>query len=318
MIIQVSETDRDMRLDAVIASNCGDVSRAQIKKIIESGGVLVNDVVCLKGSRKCQAGDTLSIDIPEAAETGVPVPQSDIAFEIVYRDNDIFVINKPAGLVVHPGAGHLDHTLVNALVSMDPGIACVGDPERPGIVHRLDAETSGLLVVARTQRAYEALTPMFARHDVYRIYRAICYAPHLAQSGRFDTPYGRHPTQRIKYTSRFESPKRAITDYWVVDRNAQGYALVTCRLETGRTHQVRVHLSEHHAPILADPLYATGPAANHKAIRRLALHAQRLMFDHPISGERCDFAVPYPADFLAALEKLRLTTDLTDDGGSIW
>ena len=317
MIIRVTETDGDSRLDAVIASHCGEISRAQIKRIIENGGVLVNDAVCMKASRKCQTGDTISLDVPAPAVSGAPAPQADIALDIVYSDAHLFVINKPAGLVVHPGAGHADHTLVNALVSMDPAIADVGDPERPGIVHRLDADTSGLLIVARTKEAHAALVQMFAQHDVYRIYRAICYAPHLPQSGRFDTPYGRHPTQRIKYTSRFDAPKRAITDYCVIDRNAQGYALVTCRLETGRTHQVRVHLSEHHAPILADPLYAAGPAANHKAIHRLALHAQRLMFNHPITGAPCDFNAPYPADFLAALEKLRLSTDQTNFGGLI-
>ena len=314
MIIQVTETDCGMRLDAVIASNCGEISRAQIKKLIESGDVQLNGTVCTKPGRKCQAGDQIDIELPEPVNSEVPLPQSDIHFDIVYRDEDLFVIDKPAGLVVHPGAGHLDHTLVNALLAIDPHIAEIGDPQRPGIVHRIDAETSGLLLVARSQRAYETLTQMFAKHDVYRIYRAICHAPHLPQSGRFDTPYGRHPTQRVKYSSRFDAPKRAITDYCVIDRNAQGFALVTCRLETGRTHQVRVHLSEHHAPILADPLYASGPAANHKAIHRLALHAQRLMFTHPITGEPCDFNAPYPADFLAALEKLHLTTDQTNFG----
>ena len=314
MIIQVTETERDSRLDAVIAMHCSDISRAQIKKLIDNGEVQLNGSVCPKPGRKCQIGDRIEIVLPEPADTGIPAPQAGIPFDIVYEDAHLFVIDKPAGLVVHPGAGHLDHTLVNALLAIDPHIAEIGDPERPGIVHRIDAETSGLLIVARTPKAHEMLTQMFAKHDVYRIYRAICYAPHLPQNGRFDTPYGRHPTQRIKYSSRFDAPKRAITDYCVIDRNAQGFALVTCRLETGRTHQVRVHLSEHHAPILADPLYASGPAANHKAIHRLALHAQRLMFNHPITGEPCDFNAPYPADFLAALEKLHLTTDQTNFG----
>ena len=317
MLIQVEASCRDMRLDAVIAANCAEMSRAQIKKSIENGEVRLNGAVCAKAGRKCQPGDVIEFEVPEQVDPDKPQAQADIAFKIVYEDAHLFVIDKPAGLVVHPGAGHPDHTLVNALLNIDPGIAQIGDPQRPGIVHRLDAETSGLLLVARSAAAHEKLTQLFANHDVYRIYRAICYAPKLADSGRFDTPYGRHPTQRIKYSSRFDAPKRAITDYRVIDRSAQGFALVTCRLYTGRTHQVRVHLSDHGAPILGDPLYATDRAVNQKFIPRLALHAQKLIFNHPITGIPYDFESPYPADFLAALHKLHLSADDKDFGGLV-
>ena len=154
-----------------------------------------------------------------------------------------------------------------------PDLAQVGEPDRPGIVHRLDAETSGLLIVAKTQVAYEKLVKMFANHEIQRQYWAICYAPKLPENGTFDTPYGRHPTQRVKFSSRFDAPKRAITHYRVVQRNERGFAIVTCLLETGRTHQVRVHLSDHQAPILGDSSYAPAPYAHTKLIGRLALHA---------------------------------------------
>ena len=244
--------------------------------------------------------------MPSLDPEAPPKPEDGIKLDILYQDDDLFVIDKPSGLVVHPGAGNPHHTLVNALLSLDPAIARIGDPMRPGIVHRLDAPTSGLLLVARSPRAYDALTDMFARHDIHRQYWAICLAPKLQDHGTFDTPYGRHPTQRVKYSSRFDAPKRAITHFTTVDRNAQGFALVTCLLETGRTHQVRVHLSEHGAPILGDDLYAPAPIARHKAIPRLALHAQHLTFNHPISNTPCSFSSPFPEDFSMALQKLGL------------
>ncbi len=298
--------DCTARIDSFIADNAPEFSRSQVKKAIEAGQIAINGRVCDRASLKVQAGDRVTWDIPMPADAAHPVAGTVQPFDILFEDEHILVIDKPAGLVVHPGAGHVDGTLVNGLLAKYPEIAQVGESDRPGIVHRLDAETSGLLLVARSQKAYETLVPMFAKHDVHRQYMAICLAPKLPDGGHFDTPYGRHPTQRVKFTSRFDADKRAVTDYRVLSRNAQGYALVTCLLQTGRTHQVRVHLSEHNAPILGDPLYAPATLAKTKIISRLALHAYKLAFMHPITEEQCEFIAPFPADFQAALDKLRL------------
>lgn len=295
------------RLDAFLASEISEFSRAQIKQAIEAGEVSVNGSVCTKAGRKLASGDCIVWDVPEISEeSGIPGPEDDIHFRVVYEDEHIVVVDKPTGLVVHPGAGNLHGTLINGLLKMYPEIAGVGEPERPGIVHRIDSGTSGLLVVARSQAAYETLVRMFAAHEVHRQYWAICYAPKLPDCGRFDTPYGRHPTQRVKYSSKFDAPKRAVTNYRVASRNPAGYVLVTCLLETGRTHQVRVHLSDHNAPILGDSLYAPEKIAKHKAIGRLALHAQRLEFEHPVTGAHCAFEAPFPEDFVEALMTLHL------------
>ncbi len=294
------------RLDAVIAAFVTDRSRAQIKRAIDEGLISVNGAVCTKASLKVKAGDSIEWELPQSVDLSHPAGEEGIAFTILFEDEYLYVIDKPAGLVVHPGAGHLEGTLVNGLLARYPDLAKVGEPDRPGIVHRLDAETSGLLLVAKRQDAYEKLTEMFARHDVHRQYWAICLAPKLPDSGRFDTPYGRHPTQRIKYSSKFESEKRAVTDYRVIERTEKGFALVTCRLHTGRTHQVRVHLSDHHSPILSDPLYAPSPLAHHKAMSRLALHAGKLVFEHPMTHENMTFISPIPADFSRALDVLGL------------
>ncbi|MBQ4359380.1 MAG: RluA family pseudouridine synthase [Proteobacteria bacterium] len=303
----ISVQNSGERLDAFLASEISDFSRAQIKQAIEAGEVTVNGLVCTKAGRKLAMGDVVAWDVPEVQENaGIPEPEDNIAFRVVYEDEHIVVIDKPSGLVVHPGAGNLHGTLINGLLKLYPEIAEVGEPERPGIVHRIDGGTSGLLVVARSQAAYEALVRMFAAHEVHRQYWAICYGPKLPDCGRFDTPYGRHPTQRVKYSSRFDAPKRAVTNYRVAARNPAGYILVTCLLETGRTHQVRVHLSDHNAPILGDPLYAPEKLAKHKAIDRLALHAQRLEFDHPVTGAHCAFEAPFPEDFLKAMTLLGL------------
>ena len=309
---KVEAADAGTRLDVFIGQCCPTWPRTQIKRAIDKSAILVNGKSCDKAGRKCNAGDIIAFEAPKApVDLTQPQPEA-ISLDIVYADEDIVVINKPCGLVVHPGAGHLDGTLVNALLHFDAAIADVGEPDRPGIAHRLDRETSGLMVCARSQRAYEKLVQMFARHDVHRQYWAICFAPKLAPNGTFDTPYGRHPTQRVKFTCfashapTGEALKRAITHYEVLDRAPSGYALVTCRLETGRTHQVRVHLSEHGAPILGDALYAPQKLATHRAIDRLALHAGRLSFEHPVTGAPLSFDAPLPESMIKALDALHL------------
>ncbi len=317
----VESSDAGTRLDMFIAKCCPDWPRTQIKRAIEASSVLVNNKIIDKAGRKCVPGDLITFPAPQPKADPLHPQAQTIPIDIVYEDDDIIVINKPCGLVVHPGAGHSDGTLVNALLAHDPQIAHVGEPDRPGIVHRLDRETSGLMLCARSQRAYATLVNMFARHDVQRQYWAICHAPKLPLEGSFDTPYGRHPTQRVKFTcfttthipeqSDPNELKRAITHYKRLDRSNAGFALVTCKLETGRTHQVRVHLSEHGAPILGDQLYAPEKIAKHRAVDRLALHAGRLSFLHPVSQQPLDFSVPLPDTLISAIKSLGLNSNFS-------
>jgi len=316
----VEKDDAGSRLDVFISKCCPDWPRTQIKRAIEASLVQVNNKPTDKAGRKCVPGDKIAFPEPPRPTDPLHPQSQNIPLDIIYEDEDVIVINKPCGLVVHPGAGHTDGTLVNALLAHDPQIARVGESDRPGIVHRLDRETSGLMLCARSQRAYAPLVEMFARHDVHRQYWAICSAPKLPQSGTFDTPYGRHPTQRVKFTcftttripdqTNADDLKRAVTHYQLLDRTNAGFALVTCKLETGRTHQVRVHLSEHGAPILGDQLYAPEKLAKHRAISRLALHAGRLSFVHPISNISLDFSVPLPDELTNALKSLGLNANL--------
>ncbi len=299
------------RLDAAIISSvagaAAGLSRARIQNAVEQGQICVNGARVTKTGKKLKPGDIVDGAIEIDEDATVPEPQDGIKFGIAYEDSHILVIDKPAGLVVHPGAGHKDKTLVNGLLAKYPELRGVGSPERPGIVHRLDAETSGLLVAARSQAAYEALAAMFARHDVSRQYWAIVKTSKLPDAGRFDTPYGRNPQNRFKYTSLANcfkdengAAKRAVTHFRVMARAAGGYALVSCLLETGRTHQIRVHLSEHGAPILGDAIYAPKPVAMTRAIARCALHARKLSFRHPVTGDSLRFCAPWPQDFADA------------------
>ena len=298
-----------LRLDAIIAEACPDWSRAQIKHAIDKGHVAIDGKTCLKAGKKCFAGELITWTRELSIDFNNPGPEP-MNLDILYEDAHLIVLNKPCGLVVHPGAGHLEGTLVNGLLAHDAGIAGIGEPSRPGIVHRLDAETSGLMLAARSSLAYERLVEMFACHAVMRQYWALCHAPRLPDVGVFDTGYGRHLTQRIKYTSKLaDAQKRAVTHYRLLCKNAGGYALITCNLETGRTHQVRVHLSEHGAPIVGDSLYAPAKLASHRCIDRLALHAGRLSLQHPITGAVLAFEISLPEDMQRAMSCLGLHID---------
>jgi 23S rRNA pseudouridine1911/1915/1917 synthase len=233
------------------------------------------------------------------------VPQ-EIPLELLYEDEQLVVLMKPAGLVVHPAPGHPDGTLVNAL-RFRFGVQ-VGDPLRPGIVHRLDRETSGVMVVARTALAREHLMAQFKRHDIEREYVTIALG-RPPDTQRVDTLHGRHPVDRKRFTSRLARGKRAVTELRVLER-LHASSLLQCRLETGRTHQIRVHLAEMGHPILADALYGRGSPdprlrAAAAAISRQALHARVLGFTHPLTSERLRFTSEPPSDFVSALQILR-------------
>jgi 23S rRNA pseudouridine1911/1915/1917 synthase len=303
------------RVDKVLARLLPDVSRSTVQRWIEDGRVLVDGAAC-RPRDAVRAGAVLEVEpgarLPSAAEADAGVP-----VEVLHEDDALLVVLKPAGLVVHPARGHWSGTLVNGLLARPSFGDAPADPRdrvgslRPGIVHRLDKDTSGVLVVAKTEVAREALKAQLGAHTVERSYLALTLG--VPANGRLLTAYGRDSRSRLRFSSRVKAGKQAITHVQVKEKLAGGRAaLVECKLETGRTHQIRVHLSEQtKTPILADALYGRAPAdADLSAIAaglgRQALHAAVLGFVHPTSGERMRFEALPPADFAAALAALRL------------
>ena len=278
---------------------------------MRDGRVQVNGRVVVRPSTKLHAGQVVDVSPPTLEATAL-LPQADVPFEVVYADDDLVVVDKPAGVVMHPGAGHPDGTLVNGVLHHVGSLSNIGASHRPGVVHRIDAGTSGLVVVARTDAAHQHLARQFAEHTVERRYQALVWSKDIPDEGTLDTPYGRHPQHRVLFTS-MSGERRAVTHWRVLER-LPPCTLVELRLETGRTHQIRVHLSEAGAPLLGDPQYSRPRRIERpQFLRRLgldlgltrqALHAARLGFLHP-DGRQLSFESPLPADFAAAVEVLR-------------
>lgn len=302
-------------MDKVLVRLVPEVSRATVQRWIEAGRVLVD-------GKPCRARDTVTsgavLDVePLPAPPSDAEPDAGVTLEVVHEDESLLVVNKPAGLVVHPARGHRTGTLVNGLLAREGFLAAGADPRdeqghvRPGIVHRIDKDTSGLLVVAKTDASREALKAQLAAHTIERVYSALTLG--VPASTTIRTTYGRDRRSRLRFTSRLREGKPAVTHVKVVERLAGARAaLVECRLETGRTHQIRVHLAEQQkAPLLADALYGRKPSdpdllAVSEALGRQALHAAVLGFVHPRTGQTLRFEAPWPPDFAAALERLRL------------
>jgi 23S rRNA pseudouridine1911/1915/1917 synthase len=297
---------RGVRLDQHLAQLHSDLTRSRLKALIASGDVKV-DGRPSKPSHRLRGGEEISVEIP-APVPAVPQPE-DLPLAILHEDADLVVVDKAPGIVVHPGAGHARGTLVNALLHKVADLSGVGGELRPGIVHRLDRDTSGCLVVAKSERALVALQRAFKSRDVEKTYLALVHGAPKGE-GRIETRYGRHPVHRQKFTGKVKEGKPALTLYRVVER-FEGAALVEVDLKTGRTHQVRVHLAEAGHPLLCDELYGAGRRAKgrvreaEEALGRQALHAWRLSFPHPRTGERHTFEAPIPSDFAAALAVLR-------------
>lgn len=285
------------RLDRVVAL-IADVSRADASRAIAAGGVTVDAEPAPSGKLRLHAGQSVTVDTGAVPRPRPPGPDADVAVPVVFEDPEVVVVDKPAGLVVHPGAGHADGTLVNGLLARYPDLAGVGDPQRPGIVHRLDAGSSGLLVVARTPAAATALVAQFADHSARRVYHAVVWGVPAAAHGIVDAPVGRSrrdPTRMAVVTGG----RPARTDYRVVEtyRRPVESAFLECRLETGRTHQIRVHLASIDHPLVGDPTYGRRRPA--LGLDRPFLHATELGFDHPTTGERLTFHSPLPDDLRA-------------------
>jgi 23S rRNA pseudouridine1911/1915/1917 synthase len=288
------------RIDRAVALLTG-WARTDVQRLLEDGSILVDGDTVAK-SRRLEPGEVIEL-LDEPRVPGPPAADAAIALDVRHEDDDVLVVSKPAGLVVHPGAGRPDGTLVNGLLARYPEIAAVGDPERPGIVHRLDRDTSGLLVVARSPRAYEALVRMMADREVERRYAALVWGHPDAPRGVIDAPIGRSVRRRNRMAVR-EGGRTARTAYAVVESFADPpVALLECTLETGRTHQIRVHLQAIGHPVVGDPTY--GGARQGLALGRPFLHAAEIGFAHPVTGERIDVTEPIPADLAQVLAGLR-------------
>ncbi|MDF2376822.1 MAG: RluA family pseudouridine synthase [Verrucomicrobiales bacterium] len=289
------------RLDRVLPGMLGStgvsVSRAALQGWIKDGGVRVNDR-SIKPRHALSAGDRIEVKVPE--DKRAEILGEAIGLEVLFEDEDVIVVNKSAGIVVHPASGNTDGTLVNALIHHTAGkLSKLADPDRPGIVHRLDKDTSGCLVAAKSDRAYESLVAQFSGRETGKEYLAVTSGVPASESGTLTTQIGRHPVNRQKMAI-LEAPagKEAITDYQVMNADQSGkWALLSCVIHTGRTHQIRVHLKEGlHCPILGDVIYGQ-PKRQAIKTGRLMLHAWKLSFMHP-SGERVSFECPIPDEFI--------------------
>ncbi len=292
---RVSDEDAGRRLDGVLAAQARVGSRAAAERLIAAGAVRVDGAQRPK-SHRVASGQQVDVDLPARA-TLEPAP---IPVPIVWQDEHLLVVDKPAGLVVHPSGGRTTGTLVHAVLGLG---AAGGDDERPGIVHRLDRDTSGLLLVARSQRAHTALQRLIRRREVERRYLALVHGTPRSRTGRIDAPVGRDRHDRTRHSIDTDTPRDAVT-WFELREPLGGRALLELRLETGRTHQIRVHLEAIGLPVCGDPVYGVRDLG----LDRQFLHAHRLRLRHPFSGEELDLESPLPADLEAALAEARRET----------
>jgi 23S rRNA pseudouridine1911/1915/1917 synthase len=302
----VEPEDAGERLDVFLADKDDPpISRSQVKKRIDAGEVTVNGEHT-KAGHSLRADDHVRWTFQPPKEPSMQAQQ--IPIDILYDDAYLAVVDKPAGMVVHPAPGHPDGTLVNALLYHFDDLAGIGGELRPGIVHRIDKDTSGALAVTKSDQAHQYLARQFREHTIERKYHALVFGPGLDDEGTIESFHARDPNNRIRFTGRIESKRRATSHYRVVERFESGACLVECWLETGRTHQIRMHFFEANAPLLGDHLYGGKATSSASIIDRQALHARELGFDHPDGGHiHCQ--APYPDDFADALEGLRAGKD---------
>lgn len=299
ILLRASEENKNQRLDAFLASSLDGLTRSQAARLIESGEVAVNGRAVSK-SYKLAGGEDVAVTLPEP-EPVEAVPQ-DIPLDVVYEDADVIVVNKPSGMVVHPAPGHPDGTLVNALLYHCAGtLSGVGGALRPGIVHRIDRDTSGLIIAAKNDAAHQYLSAQLADHTLARTYECIVVGALREDRGTVDAPIARHPTDR-KRMAVVAGGREAVT-HWEVIARYPGYTHVRCRLETGRTHQIRVHMAYIGHPILGDTVY--GAKKEVPGLTGQCLHAVGLRFLHPRTHEVMELSCPLPEEFTRMLQKFR-------------
>lgn len=293
-IVIVSETENE-RIDVYISGRLEDISRSSVQNLIADGNITVNDKN-IKSNYKVKLNDSIRIILPEPEI--LDVVAEDIPIEIVYEDSDLAVINKPQGMVVHPAPGHYSGTLVNGLMYHLKNLSSINGVMRPGIVHRLDMNTSGLMLVAKNDKSHNFLAKCLKEHSINRIYYALVEGNIKADSGVIDAPLGRSEKDRKKRTVTYKNSKNAVTNYWVIERFGK-YTLIKCKLETGRTHQIRVHMKYIGHPVVGDDVY--GSKANKFGLNGQLLHSKSVGFIHPSTGEYMEFESDLPDYFQKVL-----------------
>lgn len=298
-IEHIVATGAGKRLDRYLCEQFPDLSRSRIQSMIKEGTVTIMGRA-VKASYPVELGDVIELCIPEAKP--LTIAGEDIPLIILYEDKDIIVVDKPQGMVVHPAAGNYDGTLVNALLHHCGDLSGINGVIRPGIVHRIDKNTSGILVAAKNDAAHLGLSNQWKDHSIKRLYKALLHKEMSEPAGMIDAPIGRHPVQRKKMAVEPKNGRHAVTHYKVLERFPD-YTLIEARLETGRTHQIRVHMAHLGHPVVGDPLY--GPRRCPFDLQGQALHAAVLGFQHPITGKWLEFESPLPPYFEALLQQLR-------------
>lgn len=289
------------RIDRFLSENLEDLSRSYIQKLLKGGSILVNNHT-VKANYKTNEDDDIIVRIPDPEVPDI-LPE-DIPLDILYEDDDILVVNKPKGMVVHPAPGHYSSTLVNAIMFHCKGcLSGINGVLRPGIVHRIDMDTTGSLVICKTDRAHQILAEKLKSHSITRRYHAIVHGNLKEDAGTINAPVGRHPVDRKKMSTKAPCGRPAVTHYKVLERFGD-YTYIECELETGRTHQIRVHMASIGHPILGDAVY--GPMKCPFKLEGQTLHAKILGFEHPVTGEYMEFDAPLPEYFVSLLERLRM------------
>ncbi len=301
--INLQVEEKGERIDRYLSQHLPDLSRSRIQQLIEQGNVQVNGKVCTSKKITVQAGDRISLTIPEAKPLDLQ-PEA-IPLEVLYEDDALIIINKPAGLVVHPAPGHEEGTLVNALLAHCSNLAGIGGVQRPGIVHRLDKDTTGAIAIAKTDQAHQNLQAQLKAKTARREYLGVVYGAPSADSGTVDQPIGRHPIDRKKMAVvPVEKGGRLAVTHWHIRERLGNYTLMHFQLETGRTHQIRVHSAYMGHPIVGDPVYSTGRSVGVN-LPGQALHAWRLTLQHPVTQESIEVTAPVPKSLTTLLEVLR-------------
>ncbi|HEX7737841.1 MAG TPA: RluA family pseudouridine synthase [Ktedonobacteraceae bacterium] len=302
-VLNVPTEEAGQRLDRYLVAALAEMSRSQLQNLITTGAIQVNGRSSKPGYA-LRAGDEILVDLATASAGSGPLKARPLPLAVVYEDDDLLVINKEPGMVVHPAPGHSDDTLVNALLAYYPQIQAEKMDQRPGIVHRLDRDTSGLLIVARHPRAQAALIEQMQRHEIIKRYLALVEGNVSLDQGSIDAPIGRDPRHRQQMTILAHGSREARTHFRVQERFAR-HTLLLVQLETGRTHQIRVHLKAIGHPVVGDPTYGTGNVIRGSRLQRQFLHAYQLQFTHPFSGQELHLEAPLPADLQQVLELKR-------------
>lgn len=295
-----SNTDEKIRIDKFLSEQIPDISRSYLQKLLKDGNITVNQK-CVKSNYKVSFQDEIEVHFPEIESPDI-LPEN-IPLDILYEDEDILVVNKPKQMVVHPAPGHYSHTLVNAvLYHCKEHLSGINGIARPGIVHRIDMDTTGSLLICKNDRAHQILAEQLKEHTITRKYVAVVHGNIKEDTGTVRAPIGRHPTDRKKMSTHASNGREAVTHYRVLERFGQ-FTYIECELETGRTHQIRVHMSSIGHPILGDAVY--GPAKCPFHLQGQTLHARLLGIIHPSTGEYMEFDAPLPEYFTTVLERLR-------------